>query len=274
MGLLYQKNIRCSVRRQGDGQCVSESVLLATDEEVTARIVFTEKDYLICQAEWEALRTGTLYRQGRNSVAGLIGAEAYFGVGGVLARTFPDPEQAGVRSLFAECVKGAIQSESYLYKKRGFPDFGAYQEKWDKTHPNTCCYYSNLDKVERRWIEYIGDAVRETDFFSRHKNVAVWRLENGNLRAVGSFLDSFHELGITVELGEGGVITCFDAGFLRAPGRICFGAAQRVQQFVGKNLQQVTRSVVQQGLGGGDGCAHLLDIGQETFGCLGRMIGI
>ena len=274
MGLLYQKSIRCSVRRMGDGKCVSESVLLASDAEVTARIAFAEENFRICCAEWESLRTGTLYQQGQISVDGLIGTEAYFGVGRVLTKVFPLPEQTGVRALFAECVKGAIQAESYLFKKRGFADFVAYQANWDRTHPNTCCYYSNLDKVERRWHEYIGDAVREKDLFSRHKNIAVWQKENGELQAVGSFLDSFHELGITVEMDKGGRITCFDADFLRAPGRICFGTAQRVQQFVGQSLEQLTRGFIQQSLGGGSGCAHLLDIGQETFGCLGRVIGV
>ena len=274
MGLLYQKSIRCSVRRQDDGKCVSESVLLATDGEMTARIVFAAEDFRICQAESEVLRTGTCYQAGRQTISGLIGAEAYFGVSEALKRAFPSSGQTLERSLFAECVKGAIQSETYLYKLRGFPDFTAYQAKWELTHPNSCRYYSNLDTVERHWSEYIGDAVRKTDLFSRHKNVSVWRLENGRLRASGSFLDSFHELGIMVELEAEGIITCFDAGFVRAPGRICFESAKQARPFVGQNIDKLTRSFINQGLGGGAGCAHLLDIAQEAFGCLGQMIRI
>ena len=65
MGLLYQKSIRCSVSRLGDGICVSESVLLASDAEMTARIEFAEENFRICRAEWESLGQGLFINKGK-----------------------------------------------------------------------------------------------------------------------------------------------------------------------------------------------------------------
>jgi hypothetical protein len=167
-------------------------------------------------------------------------------------------------ALFAECVKAVIQSECYLYPQRGFEDTRSYQAHWDISHPNSCRYYSHLDLVARRWFGYIGEEPRTRNLFHRHKNVAVWQGAD-LLQATGSFLDSFHELGIQVQCDSEGRIFVINGGFLRAPDSICFDTTDALARFVGCDLQGMTRKELVQRIGGQEGCVHLLDLVQDVL---------
>ncbi len=243
---------------------MAEAVLLSTDCEIVARLTAAADTFLIEQAEWEQLRQGAEYAPVGATVPSLLGVEAYFGVAAALTRAFPDPAQEFVREMFAECVKAVLQSETYLYSQRGFDDSRAYQDNWDISHPNSCRYYSHLDTVQSRWFDHIGPQPRTQNLFHRHKNVAVWGSAAGLLHATGSFLDSFHEVGIVAECELSGEIKTFAATFMRAPDQICFGTALLVQDLTGKNIRQLTRRDINLCAGGAEGCAHLLDIGRDT----------
>ena len=245
-----------------NGKIAAEAVLLSTDTEMTARIVAANDTFMIEQAEWESLRSDSHYGPNGGEPTELIGAKAYFGVASSLARAFPGKDAGPQRILFAECIKAVIQSECYLYRQRGFPDKQEYQNDWDATHPNSCRYYSHLDIVARRWFDHIGEEPREGTLFHRHKNIALWRSGLGGLRATASFLDSFHELGIQAECSVNGQVLAFDACFLRAPDSICFGTAALSTIFIGQNIREITRKDLSRQLGGREGCAHLLDLGQ------------
>ena len=69
-------------------------------------------------------------------IEALVGVQAYFGVAAALARAFSGEEAGPQRVLFAECIKAVIQSECYVYQKRGFSDSKVFQEDWDMNHPN------------------------------------------------------------------------------------------------------------------------------------------
>ena len=251
---------------------MAEAVLLSTDCEIVARLVAAADTFLIEQAEWEQLRQGAEYAPNGATVPSLLGVEAYFGVAPALSRAFPQPEQELIRELFAECVRAVLQSETYLYSQRGFADSQAYQDNWDISHPNSCRYYSHLDTVQSRWFDHIGPQPRTQNLFHRHKNVAIWRSATGLLQATGSFLDSFHEVGIVVESELSGEIKTFAATFMQAPDQICFGTALLVNDLVGQNIRQLTRRDINRCAGGAEGCAHLLDIGRDALAELQKAI--
>jgi hypothetical protein len=264
MKLLFQRSLRSCTRSIGEGKIMAEAVLLSTDCEIVARLVAAADTFLIEQAEWELLRQGAEYAPCGGAVPVLLGVEAYFGVAAALTRAFPDPDQELAREMFAECVKAVLQSETYLYSQRGFANSQAYQDNWDISHPNSCRYYSHLDTVQSRWFDHIGPRSRTQNLFHRHKNVAVWQTSGNLLQATGSFLDSFHEVGIAAECDLSGKIKTFAATFMRAPDQICFGTAKLVHDLVGQNIRQLTRREINRCAGGAEGCAHLLDIGRDT----------
>ena len=75
-----------------------------------------------------------------------------------------------------------------------------------------------------------------------------------------------------VDCGATGIIERFDATFLRAPDRICFGTAELVQDLIGKNVKQLSRRDINRCAGGGEGCAHLLDISRDTLAELAKSL--
>ena len=272
MQLLSQRSLRSCTRQTDKGRITAEAVLLSTDCEIVARIAAAADTFIIEQAVWELLRQGAEYAPSGGAVPALLGAEAYFGVAPALSRAFSDPAQDFVREMFAECVKAVLQSETYLYTQRGFASGQEYQDNWDVSHPDSCRYYSHLDTVESRWFDHIGPQPRTGNLFHRHKNVAVWHCGQVGLQATGSFLDSFHEVGVMVDCSATGIIERFDATFMRAPDRICFGTAELVQAMVGKNVRELTRRDINRCAGGGEGCAHLLDISRDTLAELAKSL--
>lgn len=263
--MLFQKSLRSSTRSADHGKISAEAVLLSTDAEMVARIVVANDTFVIEKAEWESLRSGSHYLPSAGTASQLIGNQAYFGVAASLARAFPDEKNVAQRTLFSECSKAVIQSECYLYPQRGFADKQAYQADWDVSHPDSCRYYSHLDIVRRRWFGYIGEEPRTGSLFHRHKNVAIWLSDTGMLQSTGSFLDSFHELGIQATCEAEGRIVAMNGSFLRAPDSICFGTAALLASLSGRNIREITRKDMNRSVGGSDGCAHLLDLGQEML---------
>lgn len=265
MRLLFQRSLRSSTRVLSPDKIVAEAVLLSSDREMVARLVVATDTFIIEHAEWESLRIGTDYRSLFATVPALLGTEAYFGASPALLRSFPDPSQEVQRELMAECVKAVLQSETYLFHNRGYADSQTYQDNWDRVHPNSCRYYSHLDSVGQRWFDHIGPEIRQRNLFHRHKNVAVWQSATATLKVSGSFLDSFHELGVVAECDAKGQILKFSGSFLRAPDRICFGTTELLSSLVGPNIRLLTHRDMNRCAGGGEGCAHLLDISREVL---------
>lgn len=270
MELLFQEQTGCNVRWADQTTVKSEVMRLSTSEEMRAQLLVNVDTFHIEKAEWESYRQGTHYKNENRRIQALEGTAAYFGIGPVLARAFPSPNDQSIRSMFAECVKGMIQAETYLYHHRGFADSTAYQKNWDTTHPGTCLYYSNLDSVDRRWFEYIGPEIRTGHLFQRGKSVAVWKDELGGAKVTGSFLDSFHELGLTMDCSPTGSIIACRGNFLRAPGRICFETAAKAASCVGMKLQDTGKTKLAKCLGGAHGCAHLLDLAHDMSAAVVR----
>lgn len=265
MRLLYQTSLRSGTRNLGDGKIAAEAVLLSTDAEMAARLVVAADSLSIEHAEWESLRSDSHYVSVSESVPSLLGKQAYFGIAPALTQAFPGERRRVPRSLFVECVKAVIQSECYLYRQRGFSGTAEYQAFWDRSHPGSCRYYSHLDRVSRRWFGYIGEEARTGHLFHRNKCVSVWQSASATLQGSGMFQDSFHELGAQAECASDGTIRFLQGNFLRAPDPVCFGTQLLLQSLLPCKLLDLDRKKLQTGLGGPEGCAHLLDLCQDLL---------
>jgi hypothetical protein len=262
MELIYQKNWFCSVKRDLDGEVLSEATVLQTDLEATGRLKVDPSSFGIKDARWEIFRSPGGVFNGSNEAPGLKGASAYFNIGREIRNAVGDTAGGLVRDLLLECVRGVIQSETFLFKERGFPTFRAYVEHWRKAQTGSCRYHSNLHRVIRWWDEYVGDMQHGLNLFNRTKSIAVYRLPDSLMVHCG-FSDTYHELGLLSRVDLSGRVEDCSSNFLRAPDQVCFECGLLSGGLKGLSLKECSRKQLTQIAGGPQGCDHLSDLGEE-----------
>ena len=161
--------------------------------------------------------------------------------------------------LLAECVKGIVQSETYLFRERGYPDAETYEKSWKENYTGSCRRYSDRIYHGRGWYEHIADRTWSDILFSRVKTAAVTVGETGSLDIAGSFTDSFHELGACLSVLDG-VVTAAQGSFLRAPDDICTESVAALAALAGMLLADLSRETVARRIGGPQGCVHMADL--------------
>lgn len=257
MTLIYQSNFVTTVHRLNAAEMLARSHLLSTDREAVASIKAATASFDIAEARWDVLRSPGGALNGGREVGELKGTKAYLGAGAALrAATRGDGELA--RQLLAECVKGAIQAETYLYRDRGFASSDVYESEWKKSYTGSCRLYSNRDYKGRSWYEHVADRAWSDNLFIRCKTAAV-RAGRGGLAVSGSFSDAFHELGITVDVADG-VVVAATGNFLRAPDPVCRQTPETLPALVGQEISALSREAAGHLVGGAQGCAHLADL--------------
>ena len=260
MEALYHSNTFSTVKTLPGGELLAEAFLLSTDFEAAGRLQVDLKSFLIREAAWNIYRSPGGNLDGGGEVPELRGVEAYFNAGGALRRAVGGAGGGWPRELLAECVRGIIQAETYIFVERGYPTAEAYEKYWEEAYLNSCRYYSNLDRVTTSWFGHVGNHDRQGCLYSRCKSCAVYRRPAGGLAAAGSFSDSFHELGVNLTLDEEGIVTAARGNFLRAPDRVCFENAGHLDYLSGKQIAVMNKKVVAEGIGGPQGCNHLVDL--------------
>jgi hypothetical protein len=257
MPLVYSSSFITTVHRLNTGELIAHSHLLATDLEAAASLRAATATFAVSEARWDILRSPGGGANGGRYVSELKGVEAYLGAGPALrAATRDDGELP--RRLLAECVKGIIQSETYLYQDRGFADSAAYETNWKKKYTGSCRLYSNRDYNGRSWYEHVADRAWSDNLFIRSKTVAV-RADGEGLALSGTFSDAFHELGVSLSLADG-EITVADGNFLRAPDPVCEQTPAVLSALVGRQLPDLAKEGCGRQVGGAQGCAHLADL--------------
>lgn len=259
MRALYYNNYVNTIRWEGD-ELLAESYFLSTQFEAAAVLRVDVRSFRVKEARWDIYRSPGGALNGGQIVPELNGIAAYFdGVQDIMKKT--RGLGGGLpRVLFTECVKGLIQAETYVYKERGYPTTRDYDEYWNTSYLNQCRYYSNLDRVTLSWFDYVGDPHREGCIFNRYKNCAVYQTVDGTMVANGSFIDSFHELGVSMLLRKDGLITAVSGNFLRPPDPVCVESEQHLASLPGKFVTDLSKKDLAAVVGGAHGCAHLLDI--------------
>ncbi|MDD4237371.1 MAG: DUF2889 domain-containing protein [Desulfotomaculaceae bacterium] len=262
MELIYQKSWFCSVKGIHSGELLAEASILGTDIEATGRLKADQTSFEIKDARWEVFRSPGGGCNGSHEAPGLQGATAYFNIGRELRREVGDDAGGLARDLLAECVRGIIQSETFLFQERGFATLKDYCDHWQKSQVDTCRYQSNLHRVTRRWDEYVDGLKHVLNLFNRSKNFSVYRLANG-LIVHGGFSDSYHELGLLCNLDLAGRVKECSGKFLRAPDQVCFECALLPNSLKGLALTACTKKQLAEIVGGPQGCEHLVDLIEE-----------
>ncbi|MDF9407509.1 DUF2889 domain-containing protein [Pelotomaculum isophthalicicum JI] len=260
MKILYQSNSFSTVKVNHGDELLVNSSLISTDFEAVGQMVTDLKSFRIKKARWDIYRSPDGSMNGGKELPELAGVEAYFSAGGFLRRVVGDEAGGLPRELLAECVKGLIQAETFVFIDRGYPSAKAYEDYWDEIYLNACRYYSNLERIARRWFDYVGYCHRERNLFNRFLCCRVCGLDNGHLTASGSFSDSFHELGVCVDLNDGGTVVDCTGNFLRAPDQVCFENREHVLKLIGKKIARMEKKEIGELVGGPHGCNHLVDI--------------
>lgn len=260
MKALYHSSSFTTVKTVPGGELLAECFYLSTDLEAFGKLQVDLKSFAIREARWDIYRSPGGSLDGGRDLPGLQGVEAYFNSGGDLRREVGEEGGGLPRELLAECVRGIIQVETFLFTERGYPTARAYEEFWEKMYSGSCRYYSNLDRVTRSWFDHVGGFLRSGCLYNRCKNSAVYRRSEGGLTATGNFSDSFHELGVNLSLNGEGVAAACSGNFLRAPDRVCFENAGHLDYLTGKKISAMSKKAVAEGLGGPQGCNHLVDL--------------
>lgn len=259
MKLIYQRNWFCMVNGINEDDILAETFLVGTEIEAAGRLIVDKKTFEIKEAIWEVYRSPGNKFNGSNVVSGLKGATAYFSIGKELRRTVGDEAGGLAREMLAECIRGIVQAETFLYSERGFSTPDDYGKYWERHYLNSCRYYSNLDRVSRIWSEYVKNFQREANFFNRAKSCSVFRQPVG-LNVVGSLSDSFHEMGVVIDVDDEGRVTDCRGDFLRAPDKVCFENDSFLQDLKGIVLLHCGKKQIGKVIGGPQGCDHLVDL--------------
>jgi len=266
MKVLYQGSYLCSVKKDRGCDLTAETVFLSTVFEAVGKVVVESTSYRIKEARWDIYRSPDNKLNGGGFLPELNGVEAYFDAGRALKHLTGREGGKLVKEVLAECVRGAILAETYVFKDRGHSSADDYEAYWQKERKNACRYYTNLDRVKIGWFDHIGYHIRENNLYNKYKSFTVYQQNDDCFYATGNFNDSFHELNVQLSFdGEKGLITDCKGAFLRAPDAVCFENANHLTSLIGKNITGLSKKDVAKVAGGQEGCFHLVDIVYDTL---------
>lgn len=255
--MYYHGTLSIAVRKLDESQVEVQCVLLSTGYEAVATLRVDAGSFQVQSAVWQVHRSPESQQNGGGEAHELVGVEAYFKAGPAL-KAVGKAHGDLPRQLMAECVKGMIQAETYLFKERGYSTLQEYDDDYVKMSLDTCYLYSNMKRKTMPWLVYIANRDVGDCLFNRTKTISI-HYENAVARAEGFFIDCFHELHITLE-ADAGLVKKVDGEFVRVPDPICPEVALLLKGFENKLVVDLTKSEVGKGCGGGPGCAHLSDL--------------
>jgi hypothetical protein len=258
--ILFQNNSFSTVKIASDGQLQVESAIVSTDYDAVGQMRVGYRDYRIIDARWEIGRSPGRTDEGCADVPGLAGVEAYLEAGPALRREVGVERNGVPLELLSECVKAVLQAESFMYFDRGYPTARSYEEYWDKMYVNSCRYYSNLDRVKGGYLEEETNYRRTIGLFNRFLVSRVIRQDNGSYVVSGGFCDSAHELSVSVDLDQEGIVSGAAGNYLRAPEDVCRESNRHIAKLLGQDFTQIKKKEVGGMLGGSQGCVHLVDL--------------
>ncbi len=267
MSCIYQRVWHTTVRFVDDTLEV-ETTYCGTDKELCAKMEVDPNTFEVRQAWWEIYRAPGFNRPEITKIKALQGMKAYFGCGEDLNRALNPLNMPEARGLFAEGVRGVVQSETFLWKRRGYSSYKEYEDFWYELYDNECRYYSNTDRVTGSWYDHVGYPVRSGVLFNRFKSQALY-LAGDRYRLNGHFVDSFHSVALEMELEkEKGTVLKAGGEILRAPDPVCKEASTFMKELEQRELPGLGKKDIATYLGAENGCVHLIDLaadGAKTF---------
>ncbi|WP_045574300.1 DUF2889 domain-containing protein [Desulfosporosinus sp. I2] len=105
--------------------------------------------------------------------------------------------------------------------------------------------------------------------FNRSISVNVRLEDKETLRVEGFFLDTHHELCLSIKVDlESNTITSADGELRRVPHTDCAYTKDRIKKLIGTNLNRSVRRQIQAAVGLKEGCTHLTDLALECVKAL------
>ncbi|OLN34006.1 DUF2889 domain-containing protein [Desulfosporosinus metallidurans] len=100
--------------------------------------------------------------------------------------------------------------------------------------------------------------------FNRSITVNIRSIDGKSITVDGFFLDSHHELCLTLGVDlESNTITSAEGEFRRAPHSDCGQTQEKIKKLIGVNLNRYVRKQIQAAVGLEQGCTHLTDLTLE-----------
>lgn len=261
MSLLFHAINFVKVNRNG-GTVTAECTLLNNDVEAVAWLDASVKTLQISRAGW-ANYGAPNYDLGIFDLPELIGIEAYLTGGPALRRALGGPDQELPYELISECFRAVLQSETFFFLERVFQSADQYDDFCEKHSVGACRYYTHIDQVEKHWTDWLDTTEREYNLFNRSKTVIIKQLDSNRIvNAV--FHDSFHHIGVQLELDQQGTVLDAQANFHHAPDPICFLNHEHLPKMVGSILGKMGKKDIAARVGGSEGCSHLVDLLYEV----------
>ncbi len=259
MNCLFQRFWHTSVRLY-DGELSVETTYCGSDKELTSRMVVDPDTFAVLRAWWEVYRAPGCEHPQINEIEALQGMKAYFGCGRDLNNALGPLNFSEARELFAEGVRGVVQAETFLWRRRGYTSHKEYENQWYELFEGGCRYYSNTDRVTRSWYEHVGYPERSGSLFNRFKSQALYQ-DGDDWQLNGHFVDSFHSVALemTLEKNNGAVLKA-NGEILRAPDRVCTEASSYMDRLVQSKLPEMNKKDIAVRLGAENGCVHLIDL--------------
>ena len=258
MHCIYHATYSTTVFRRDD-ELWSQCVYLSTDTEAAGMLRVEVSSFHVKEARWYVYRSPGRALNGGGEVPELHGMEAFVHIGPVLQQQVGEQGGGLARELLAECVRGLMQAETFVYRERGFASAEEYDDYWNDALKDSCHYFSNLDRIAQSWMEYIGGDVRDHSLYNRVKSTNILDSDNG-LLINANFLDSFHELTVNITVDSDGTVGRCSGNYLRAPDKICFESSELLKKMAGKKIAGLTKKDIARDLGFSAGCTHLVDL--------------
>ncbi len=267
MPCVFQRFWHSNVRLDKD-ELLVETTYSGTDKEVCARMIVVPESFIVRQAWWEVYRAPGVDLPGMTEITGLEGMTAYFNCGETLREVLAPLGFPEAKDLFAEAVRGVIQAETFLVEQRGYASPQEYQDYWSNLFQGACRYYSNIERVKKRWYDHVGYYKRSGSLFNRMKSQTMYLGEKAIL-LTGHLHDSFHSAAVELELEkEEGLIIRSRGDILRAPDHVCMEAAIYMDKLEGTFLSEMRKKEIAFLLGGENGCVHLIDLVSDGAGTI------
>lgn len=198
-------------------------------------------------------------------VSSLVGIPAYFGSGKNIRQALA--ETSVLLDMASQAFTAVIQAEVFFYQERGFASADVYDNFWEKTSRNSCVYYSNLDRLQQRFMEYVKDQRRGSNLFHRYLLTAL-DLTEEKMEIRGHLLDSYHEMSLVLQLDQDSVIRKATGTMLRCPDPVCREALPRLDSLEGTPLSTTDSKRYITTCGGPSGCTHISHLVQEAASTL------
>ncbi|WP_066634884.1 DUF2889 domain-containing protein [Desulfolucanica intricata] len=249
------------VQKESTQQILAQTHYITTNTEVKVMIWCNINTFKIKKAVWEIYRTPEKIAMSSEEVPGLQGVRAYFGCGPALRENLSGEMSELKRKLFADTITAVIQAEVYLLPERGYTSLAAYDRYWDDMYAGACRYYSNLERVTSKLMDYAGVDNSLSSLFVRQQHLNINQVDTDKIIVNAALNDFFHEMAVIIEIAAGSlIIERIFAEILRSPDRVCKEAALLVDRLKGKTLKAMTKKELINLLGARQGCTHLIEL--------------